>query len=475
MERKVMVGPRLRRMRMDKKLTQTEMASQLGISASYLNLIERNQRPVTVQLLLKLGQTFEVDLQRFAVDDEARVVALLTEVFSDPFFSRQGITQQDIRDISAACPLGGEAIFSLFRAYKELIDNTLTLGEGISKGNKLEKLTALNVANEEVQNWVQSCDNYFPDLEETAELLWQNSELDADSLYENLRSHLSNAHGVKIRVLPLDVMEGTLSRYDRHGRRLMLSELLSPGDRLHQLAYQIALLDYSSVLDDLVEQADFENVDSRRLLRIKLANYMAGAVIMPYDSFLQAAKALRYDIDLLANRFVSTYNQICRRLTNLHRPGNRGVGFFFVRVDCSGNILDSFSNNGFYFARSGGLCPEWGVNNTFLSSGNIRSEFIQMPDGSTYFTISRLINQQCSSHTTKLNKFILSIGCEASYAENLIYADRNSSVTQDNPIKIGINCRLCDRIECRSRAYPPTNRRLVIDENQQDISPYFFA
>ena len=117
MERKVMVGPRLRRMRMDKKLTQTEMASQLGISASYLNLIERNQRPVTVQLLLKLGQTFEVDLQRFAVDDEARVVALLTEVFSDPFFSRQGITQQDIRDISAACPLGGEAIFSLFRFY----------------------------------------------------------------------------------------------------------------------------------------------------------------------------------------------------------------------------------------------------------------------------------------------------------------------------------------------------------------------
>lgn len=255
----------------------------------------------------------------------------------------------------------------------------------------------------------------------------------------------------------------------------MLSELLSSGDRLHQLAYQVALLDYSNVLDDLVEEARFENGDSRRLLRIKLANYMAGAVIMRYDRFLEAAKALRYDIDLLANRFFTTYNQVCHRLTNLQRPGNRGIQFFIVRVDCSGNILDSFSNNGFYFARSGGLCPEWGMSNTFLSSGGIRSEFIQMPDGAAYFSISRLINPQCSSHKLNLHKYILSIGCEAAHAENLVYADSNSGTNLENALKIGINCRLCDRMECRSRAYPPMNRRLVIDENQQDIAPYFFT
>ena len=70
-ERKVMVGPRVRRMRLERGLTQKKMAEELGISTSYLNLIERNQRPVTVQLLLKLGQSYDIDLQRFAVDNTA--------------------------------------------------------------------------------------------------------------------------------------------------------------------------------------------------------------------------------------------------------------------------------------------------------------------------------------------------------------------------------------------------------------------
>ena len=154
-ERKVMIGPRVRRMRLERGLTQKQMAEELGISTSYLNLIERNQRPVTVQLLLKLGQSYDIDLQRFAVDDEARVAALLKETFGDPLFARSGVTNQDIQDMAAASPVGGEAVFALFRSYRELVDNALNLAEGLSDTDKLGEVAALRLASEEVQDFIQ--------------------------------------------------------------------------------------------------------------------------------------------------------------------------------------------------------------------------------------------------------------------------------------------------------------------------------
>ena len=150
-ERKVMIGPRVRRMRLERGLTQKQMAEELGISTSYLNLIERNQRPVTVQLLLKLGQSYDIDLQRFAVDDEARVAALLKETFGDPLFARSGVTNQDIQDMAAASPVGGEAVFALFRSYRELVDNALNLAEGLSDTDKLGEVAALRLLSQHSQ------------------------------------------------------------------------------------------------------------------------------------------------------------------------------------------------------------------------------------------------------------------------------------------------------------------------------------
>jgi predicted transcriptional regulator/DNA-binding XRE family transcriptional regulator len=474
-ERKVMVGPRVRRMRLERGLTQKKMAEELGISTSYLNLIERNQRPVTVQLLLKLGQSYDIDLQRFAVDDEARVAALLKEVFGDPLFARSGVTHQDIQDMAAASPVGGEAVFALFRSYRELVDNALNLAEGLSATDKPGGAAALRLAGEEVQDFIQARANYFPDLEDAAEQLWRDAKLDKEALHESLRQHLLNAHGIKVRVLPFDVMEDTLRRYDRHGRRLMLSEILPPENRCHQLAYQIALLDRSELLDEIVDGAGLEGAETRRLLRIALANYMAGAVMMPYERFHAAVKALRYDIDLLAQRFGAGYEQVCNRLTSLQRPGDKGVPLFLVRMDCAGNVSRRLSANGFHFARFGGLCPRWGVHRAFRTPGETRAEFIQMPDGATFFSVARLVSRPGGGHRVPAQQFVVAIGCEASHAGQMIYADGKLPADPEAALKIGVNCRLCDRLECNRRAYPPLNRRLVIDENHLGLAPYFFT
>ena len=474
-ERKVMVGPRVRRMRLERGLTQKQMAEELGISTSYLNLIERNQRPVTVQLLLKLGQSYDIDLQRFAVDDEARVAALLKEVFGDPLFARSGVTHQDIQDMAAASPVGGEAVFALFRSYRELVDNALNLAEGLSDTDKLGEVAALRLASEEVQDFIQARGNYFPDLEDAAEQLWRDAKLDKEALYESLRAHLMTAHSIKVRVLPFDVMEDTLRRYDRHGRRVMLSEILSPEARTYQLAYQVALLDRSELLDEMVDSAGLEGGETKRLLRIGLANYMAGAVMMPYGRFHEAVKALRYDIDLLAQRFGAGYEQVCNRLTSLQRPGDKGVPLFLVRMDCAGNVSRRLSANGFHFARFGGLCPRWGVHRAFRTPGETRTEFVQMPDGATFFSVARLVARPGGGHRVPAQQFVVAIGCEASHAGQMIYADGKLPADAEQTLKIGVNCRLCDRLECNRRAYPPLNRRLVIDENHLGLAPYFFT
>ncbi len=474
-ERKVMVGPRLRRMRLERGLTQSQMAEQLAISTSYLNLIERNQRPVTVQLLLKLGQTYDIDLQRFAVDDEARVAAQLKEAFGDPLFAKSGVTHQDIQDLAAASPVGGEAVFALFRAYRELVDNALNLAEGLEGTEKVESVAALRLAGEDVQDFIQARDNYFPDLEEAAEQLWSDAKLDKEALYESLRAYLLGTHGIKVRVLPFDVMEDTLRRYDRHGRRVMLSEILSPESRCHQLAYQIALLDRTELFDEIVDNSGLEGGETKRLLRIALANYMAGAVMMPYARFHEAVKALRYDIDLLARRFGADYEQVCNRLTSLQRPGDKGVPLFFVRMDCAGNVSRRLSANGFHFARFGGLCPRWGVHRAFRTPGETRTEFVQMPDGSTFFTVSRLVARPGGGYRVPAQQFVVAIGCEAGHAGQMVYADGKLPADPDSALKIGVNCRLCDRLECNRRAFPPLNRRLVIDENHLGLAPYFFT
>ena len=476
-DRKVMVGQRVRRLRQEHDMTQAQMAEQLGISTSYLNLIERNQRPATVQFLLKLGQAFDIDLQRFAADDEARVVAQLKETFSDPLFSKSGVTDQDIRDVAAASPAVGDAVFRLFRAHRDLVDNAMDLaeGDGAGEGDMAELVAAVRFPGESVQDFFHAEGNYFPEIEDAAAQFWQTANLSQETLYEGLREILDSEHGIKVRILPFDVMQDTVRRYDRHGRRILLSEILPPEVRTFQLAHQIALLGQRELLEGVVSRSGLTGGEALRLLKISLANYFAGAVMMPYARFLEAVEALRYDIDLVGLRFGASFEQVCNRLINLQRPGAKGVPFFLVRLDCAGNVSRRFSAAGFHFARFGGLCPRWGVHRAFRAPGETRTELVQMPDGATYFSVARMVSRPGAGHALPAQQFVVAVGCALSHASRLIYANGRVPLDAEAATPIGVNCRLCERVDCNRRAYPPLNRRLIVDENQQGLAPYFFA
>ncbi len=468
-----MAGQRVRRLRRERGLTQAKMASQLGVSTSYLNLIERNQRPVTVQFLLKLGQTFDIDLKRFAEDEEGRVVAQLKEVFSDPLFAKDRFADADIRDVAAASPALGDAVFRLFRGYRDLVDNAATLADGGGEPTD-QRPQAVRFPGDDVQEFLQAESNFFPEIEEAADQLWSAGGLTSDRLLSGLCDVLSSDHGIKVRFMPFEVMQDTLRRFDRHGRRVLLSEILPAEDRLFQLAHQIGLLGWRDLFESIAERTGLPG-DARRLIVIALADYFAGAVLMPYARFFDAAETLRYDVELLARRFGASDDQVCDRLTTLQRPGAKGVPFFLARIDAAGNVLRRFSAGGFHFARFGGLCPLWRAHDALPATNQPHVERVSLPDGARFVTIARAVQQPGAGQSLPAHALVVIMGSPVSYAPRLCYADMLGPDDPDAATPIGVNCRLCDRLDCGHRAFPPLNRRLIVDETLRSLAPYFFA
>jgi predicted transcriptional regulator len=250
-----------------------------------------------------------------------------------------------------------------------------------------------------------------------------------------------------------------------------LSEVLRRGSRNFHLAHQLGLLTERDALDGIARDSMLsENAVS--LARVALANYFAAAVLMPYTPFLEAARSERYDIDVLSNRFRTSFEQVCQRLTTLRRPGASGVPFHFVRIDIAGNISKRFSASSFRFARFSGACPRWNVFAAFLTPGLIRTQLSQMPDGSRYFWVARTIQKDGGTYHSLPTVFAVAIGCDVQYARELVYADGVDVESRQAAVPVGITCRLCERMDCEQRAFPPLQQPLRIDEHTRGVSFY---
>ena len=208
------------------------------------------------------------------------------------------------------------------------------------------------------------------------------------------------------------------------------------------------------------------------LIRVGLLNYVAGALLMPYAAFLDAAHALRHDLEALAARFGVSFEQACHRLSTLQRPGARGVPFFFVRVDPAGNVSKRFSAAGFPFARYGGSCPRWVVHTAFSQPGVVQVQVAELPDGATFLCFARTVTRPARTWTDPKPTHVVAMGCGIAHANAVIYADGLD--LERARVGIGLSCRLCDRPDCRSRAFPPLEHRLALDPQTAGETPYRF-
>lgn len=472
--KKLFVGPRFRRIRQQLGLSQTQIAEGLGISPSYINLIERNQRPVTAQILLRLAETYDLDLRDLATADEDRFFAELNEIFSDPLFRQIDLPKQELRDLAELCPGVTHSLQRLYAAYTEARrGETLAAAQFADRD---ESAGARFEANpiERVRDLIEANRNYFPELETAAEALRDKLNVTPQGLFTALSDRLRERHSTTVRIMPVDVMRETLRRWDRHRRQVLISEMVDGSGRVFQLAFQLALAECGPLMEAIVSRAGPLEDTSRRLYRITLANYFAAAAMMPYQEFHPAAETLGYDIQVLGQRFNVGFEQICHRLTTLQRPNARGVPFFMLRVDNAGNVSKRFSSGTFPFSKFGGTCPLWNVHSTFDTPDRMLQQVIELPDGSRYFSIAQMVRRPAAPYPQPQPRFAIGLGCEIRHASKLVYASGlDLEKIQGTPI--GVNCRLCERENCSQRAEPPLTRTLILDENTRRVSSFSFS
>ena len=469
--KKIFAGPRIRRLRREQGLSQSQMAAELGFSTSYLNLVERNQRPVSAQFLLRLAEIYDVELTAFAGTDEARAFADLTEIMADPMFKGLGLSRGDMQDMADAAPQAVEAVSLLYRALQQAKQSATELSTKVADrdGGGESQFPV-----DEVRDFIHDHKNHFPELDEAAELTHEELGLHRDDAFMALSSRLDEEHGIRVRIMPHEVMPETLRHYDLHRRQLLISEMLDTSGRTFQLALQLAMLEFKSMIQRIGDLQTWQTEEARRLARISLANYFAGALLMPYRRFLDDAKKLKYDIEHLGRRYGTSFEQVCHRLTTLQRPGDRGVPFFFIRVDKAGNVSKRFSAGRFHFSRYGGTCPLWRVHDTFTTPGRVDTQIIQMPDETRYFSVARTVTRVGSLYGQPDQQLAIGLGCDIAYARELIYA-KGHDLENPDATPIGPNCRLCERPACPQRAHPPLTKNLILDERSRGVSAYRFS
>ena len=467
----LLLGGKVRSLRRRENLTQAQLAERLGISPSYLNLVENNRRPLTAPMLIKLAQLFQIDLSAFGAGEETSLVSDLREAFGDPLFDANGVTTNDLKELASASPNLSRAVLGLYRAYRAAQESADTLAEELQGSLGLHGVEPIRLPTEDVNDLIQRHMNHFPALEDFADEVRVRAKVEGDDTYRSLVRYLESVHGVEVRLLRVGDERKAMRRYEPTQKILSLSELLPPRSRRFQLAHQIGLIAGSDVINRLLDpEESLGTHDARALGRVALANYFASALLMPYGAILEAARAERYDIELLAHRFGTSFEQVCHRLTTLRRPSAEGVPFHFMRIDIAGNISKRFSGSGIRFARFNGACPRWAVHAAFLTPGMIRVQLSRMPDGTKYFCIARTVRNDRGGYHAPHSMLSVSIGCEARFAREMVYSDGVDVESNEAVVPVGVTCRLCEQNDCEQRVFPPMLYPLRIDENSRGVS-----
>lgn len=472
--RKTFVGIKLKKLREERQLTQMSLAKSLGISLSYLNQIENNQRPLTVQVLLRLNEVFGIDVQLFSEAEEARLFSDLREVFADPRLNEQ-LGKTEIRELAANMPAVGRLLVEMHKQLGEAQEQSAYLANQLGNDRSADLPVMLSTPYEEVREYFYAHRNYIPELDHEGEALSHKIGLPVGKMKHALAERLLQMHGVRLVEQAGTDSTDTVRHFDKSTRLLALSPRLDEGQQAFQLATQIAFLEQKQLLDQLLEKTAFSSPEALVLARIGLANYFAGAVLMPYMHFLQSAEQLRYDIELLEQRYAVSFETICHRLSTLQRPEARGVPFFFIRVDRAGNISKRQSATDFHFSRFGGTCPLWNIYAAFSSPDRILTQQAEMPDGRTYFWIAKMIRHRQGGYKAPSKSFAIALGCDLHHADRLVYS---KGMILDDPAArtpIGAGCKICERQKCPQRAFPALYSTIQVDEAQTNFAPYMTA
>ena len=459
---KLYAGAKLREMRTRMGLTQKDFASKLGVSLPYLNQMENNNRPLSTTVVLALAQEFGIDVTELSTGDSERLVSDMREALADPVFADDSPPLADLRLTASNAPALARALIALHRAYRQTHERLASLDEALGREDSRPQASPW----EEVRDFFHYCDNYIDAVDHAAER-FSGGQMGQQAVQSVAIQQLARA-GITVQMAEMDL----LRQFDPKTRTLRLSARATPETQVFQLLLQVALLQQDSLLEATLDFARFQTDEARSIAKIGLANYYAGAALMPYGAFQRAAQDCRHDLETLGRRFGASIEQVAHRLSTLQRPGAKGIPFFFVRVDQAGTITKRHSATRLQFARFGGACPLWNVHRAFEIPGRFLRQLAETPDGVRYISLARDVSKSGGSYGAPVRRYAIALGCEVKHAASLVYAD-TLDVHQDSAFEpIGISCRICERKTCHQRSVPPLERQLTINVDERGVLPY---
>ena len=459
---KLYAGAKLRELRGRLSLTQKAFADKLGVSLPYLNQMENNNRPVSTTVVLGLAQEFGFDVTELQSGDEARLVSDMREALADPVFTGPAPALADMRLAAANAPALARAFLDLHAAYRQTHERLASLDEALGR----EDARLQPSPWEEVRDFFHYCDNYIDAVDRSAER-FASQRKGPESVAE-LAIRTLMAKGITVVFAPA----APVRHFDAASKTLTMSQDAADATQTFQLLLQVALVTQDSLLEATLDLARFQSREARGIAKVGLANYFAGAALMPYRAFLAAAQETRHDLEVLARRFGASLEQVAHRLSTMQRPGEKGIPFFFVRVDQAGTITKRHSATTLQFARYGGACPLWNVHQAFELPGQFLRQLAETPDGARYFCLARDVSKSGGAFHTPTRRYAIGLGCEVRHAAALVYADHMDTANAEAYAPIGISCRICERRNCHQRSVPPLERQLTVNPDTRGLLPY---
>ena len=509
------IGIRIRNQRKLLTLSQAGLARSVGISPSYLNLIEANKRDVGGKLLQRIAVALDLGIDQLTGENEQRLIQDLVESFSDPVLREAEIEANEARELVAHFPKMAAALVRLYRAYvdtnaslevyanrlsadplfSELLHQVLSQITAVrSSAEILEETADLShleqqrflaaigresramseVAQTLIGHFDQTADtrasilparelddliieeaNHFPALEQAAQELRAELEGSGGFGEVELVSQLERRFSVGVERGGLqDANAGGFPgqyRFDAGKRIMSFLGSTVAATRQFQLARLYAELAVPDILNDHINDRRLTSPTARRLAFRALGSYLAGAIVLPYRQFLDDAEQYHYDIDFLGHKYTASFEQVAHRLVTLRRKQEEGIPFGFLRSDPAGRLTKHFPLPGLLMPSSGHACPLWPIYGAFRASEQVVRQVVQFTDGSRYLFVAKTVSKRMATFKDQPLHSSVMLACDVLHAHRTVYGQGLNLDDIEGDVLVGPACRLCVRSACAHR------------------------
>tara|TARA_Y100001970_G_scaffold51220_1_gene64822 strand:- start:997 stop:2688 length:1692 start_codon:yes stop_codon:yes gene_type:complete len=464
------IGPKIKAFRRQLGLQANKLSEQLGISPSYLNLIESGKRKIDGDLVLKVCKELKIELSDLTSKTNLNLENNISELLSDDLFEDLDIVGPEVKDLVNTNPKIAKALIKLGDNFKQKDHEIVNKVENIS--GKIIDGRKASFPGEVVADFLQENNNYFPKLELFADKIFDKVKQNSRTRYIALCNFLKSEYSITVKDIIPEEGKPFSKIYNKKSKELLLSDYLSLETKKLHAAAQMAQEGAAKEINDYLETFKFPSEEARKLTKVALLNYCGAAILMPYKLFHKECKNLKYDLELLQNTFATSFEQVAHRVTCLQNPELPGIPFHFLRVDVAGNISKRFSLSGIEIPRYGGACPRWNVYSAFSRPGVIQAAVSKMVNGEKYVCIARTVEKGVGRYGQKKSMLSIGLGCEAKYAREFVYTENLDLNDKKSELPIGVSCRTCDRLDCSQRAFPPLHKKFDVDINNRGVSVY---